>query len=270
MYPFRFDILGVLILMLTVAVGCAPDRRVRRTLPLPVGPAQGVYSDEAAGGVGATHRGFLQLRGPEGALQKVTWQKRSESIGKPNDGELLDGVLFPEVGPGWACKKGFAYGTDETVRILDWAFQDVFRRFPKTVPLVVGDISAEKGGKLKRHNSHQSGRDVDIGYYALDNRRLSGFAHMTEANFDAEKTWVLVENFLMTGYVRYIFMSYRLQELLYEDALASGWNSDDLEKIFQYPRGHRVRKGIIRHAKGHQDHFHIRFKCAASDRKCVN
>ena len=33
-----------------------------------------------------------------------------------------------------------------------------------------------------------------------------------------------------------------------------------LEALFQYPRGKGRAYGIIRHWKGHKDHFHVRFR----------
>ena len=249
---------------------CTTPVRQKRSMPLPTGVQPGDVppvpsNDSRYDGSG----GFLQLRDHTGAVRQVKWVKRSESLGKPNDGTLSGGVLFPMQGPGWIRKKGPAYGTDETVRLLDWAFQEVKSMYPDSVPIVVGDISSQWGGPLKKHNSHQSGRDVDIGYFTADNTGLRGFRKLTAATMDAEKTWALIERFLVTGYVRFIFISYVLQEPLYEEALASGWSPEELERIFQYPRGHRTRKGIIRHAKGHQDHFHIRFKCPASDKRCI-
>ena len=92
---------------------------------------------------------------------------------------------------------------------------------------------------------------------------------MTEATLDAEKSWALIEAFIMTGYTQYIFMSYKIQEPLYHEALEVGWSEEALGPIFQYPRGPSVRRGLIRHASGHQDHFHIRFKCPPLDSQCI-
>jgi murein endopeptidase len=239
-------------------------------MPLPTGDRASLHGSRHSQQQGYEGQGgFLQLRDHTGAIRQVKWVKRSESLGKPNDGTLTGGVLFPMQGPGWIRKKGPAYGTDETLRLLDWAFQEVRSIYPGSAPIVVGDISGQWGGPLKKHNSHQSGRDVDIGYFAADNEPLREFRKLTADTMDVEKTWALVERFLVTGYVRFIFISYVLQEPLYEEALACGWSPEELERIFQYPRGHRTRKGIIRHAKGHQDHFHLRFKCPASDAQCV-
>ena len=57
----------------------------------------------------------------------------------------------------------------------------------------------------------------------------------------------------------YLFVDYELQHLLYEEARAMGATEVQLERWFQYPYGRRAARGIIRHWKGHDDHFHVRF-----------
>jgi murein endopeptidase len=160
-------------------------------------------------------------------------------------------------------------GTNEGIALLLASIEDVRARYPGTVPIRIGDLSREDGGRLRPHKSHQSGRDVDIGYYARGNRALRRFEKMTAETIDASKTWHFVERLLLTGQVQYIFMSYRIQEVLYLTALDSGWGEQDLRGIFQYPRGHQAKRGVIRHAKGHQDHLHVRFRCPASDTDCT-
>ncbi len=175
---------------------------------------------------------------------------------------------MPPSGLGWRCKSRNNYGTAETVAILRWAFAQVARRFPGTVPVVVGDLSRRGGGRLRPHHSHRSGRDVDIGYYARDNRPLRGFERMSEETLDADKTWYLLERLLASGQVEYIFVDYELQGALYDAARRAGWPQAALAGIFQFPRGSSVRRGIIRHARGHDDHFHVRFRCPEGDGAC--
>jgi len=263
-------IIPIILLLAASLLACTGPEKQRKRMPVPIGQQPEVLDDAPRlNPTGNEHQGFLQVRDSDGRIRQITWSKYSESVGKPNDGVLKGGIEFPDSGPGWKRKRGPAFGTDETVRLLDWAFQEMSREFPGTTPVVVGDISGEHGGPLKKHNSHQSGRDIDIGYYAKGNKPMRGFVKMTQGTFDAEKTWALVERFVVSGYVRFIFMSYVLQELLYQEALDSGWSKEELSHIFQYPRGHKIRKGLIRHARGHQDHFHLRLKCPVSDHRCV-
>ena len=128
-----------------LGVGCSTPRVAKRTLPLPSGQQVTKSTPTPSRSVEAGHA-YLHLRDVDGTIREIAWKKRSESVGRPNDGELEDGIEFPMEGPAWRRKKGFAFGTDETVRILAWAFEGIERQFPGTVPVVVGDISSEEGG----------------------------------------------------------------------------------------------------------------------------
>ncbi|MCX5745771.1 MAG: murein endopeptidase, partial [Proteobacteria bacterium] len=57
----------------------------------------------------------------------------------------------------------------------------------------------------------------------------------------------------------YIFVQLRLQQPLYEYAKKTGTSKAVLDHLFQFPRGRRNKRGIIRHERGHDDHFHVRF-----------
>ena len=79
-------------------------------------------------------------------------------------------------------------------------------------------------------DAHQHGRDVDMGYV------LKGeladeikFRSANEGNLDVRRTWALIKSFLDTGEVRYIFMDYSLQKLVYEYARAHGVGAATLE-----------------------------------------
>ncbi len=43
---------------------------------------------------------------------------------------------------------------------------------------------------------------------------------------------------------------------------------EELAALFQYPHGRHNKVGIIRHAHGHADHFHVRFACDPLDELC--
>ena len=212
---------------------------------------------------------MIHVRARDGAWESRCFRKTSRSVGRPNGGRLKGGEVLPKSGPGWIQKGRNAEGTNESIALLLASIEDVQARYPGTVPVYVGDLSRAGGGSIPPHKSHQSGRDIDVGYYARGNKALRSFRKMTEDTLDAGKTWHLVERLLLTGQVQYIFMSYRIQEVLYMTALDSGWREQDLLGIFQYPRGHKTKRGVIRHARGHQDHFHLRFRCPAGDSDCI-
>jgi len=193
----------------------------------------------------------------------------SESVGKPNHGRLSGGRLLEVDGRGFIRKNDKApYATDETIAIIRWACQRVVSMYPGTVPLVIGDLSARRGGRLKPHASHQSGRDADIGYFFKDNEVVKRFKDATPNNLDVEKTWTFLELLLSTHRVEFLFIDRRLQPLLYEEARARGWTEEELGQLFEAPVGERHKHGIIRHLKGHKHHLHVRFRCDKSDPRC--
>ncbi len=193
----------------------------------------------------------------------------SHSIGKASRGSLSHGRLLPKKGVGYRRKNDKApYGTDESVAIVQWACQEMTRLYPGTVPVVVGDLSTEAGGKLRPHSSHQSGRDVDLGYYFTDNRPVGHFMTATSENLDVEKTWTFFELLLSTQKVQYLFVDYRIQRYLFREAERRGWQKNELSRLFEAPLGARKKGGIIRHIRGHRHHFHVRFNCPEGDREC--
>jgi len=189
----------------------------------------------------------------------------SRSPGKATAGRLENGCLFPKRGPGWVRRNKAGWGTDRTVAILQWALAEVVQLHRGTVPVVVGALSRENGGRLRPHRSHRSGRDVDIGYFASNNEALPHFRRMHSGNIDIEKTWTLIGALLHTGLVHYIFVDYNLQALMVRHLEDEGVDARTLHKVFQYPAGRSARRGIIRHARGHADHLHVRFRCIPED-----
>lgn len=193
---------------------------------------------------------------------------RSQSVGTPNRGRLYNGVPM-ESTPGIRVRSvSNAYGTQRVVNLLKAAGADVKARWPETPHLVVGDISYRHGGRIKKHKSHQSGRDIDVSFYHRGDVQLPDFRPMHEDNFDAAKNWHIFKTLIDTGSVQYIFIDYTLQKPLYEYARAIGYTEAELANILQYPRGLQASHGIIRHVRGHDDHWHIRFKCDDTATRC--
>ena len=90
------------------------------------------------------------------------------SIGTPDAGLLLNPVPFAP-GPFWTVRDpSESWGTEETIDFIVTAIETVEERHPGSPHVVIGDISRPGGGgRLNRHRSHQTGRDVDIGLYFL-------------------------------------------------------------------------------------------------------
>ncbi len=153
-----------------------------------------------------------------------------------------------------------AYGTSKTIRLLGRVVKQYKRRHAKGPKVLIGNISAKGGGKLHPHLSHRRGVDIDVGYVLKGAAgKKTRFSGVNSSNFDTAKTWSLVKAFLDTKEVRYIFMDYAHQKTLYEYAKSKGVSDDELDELFQYPRGRGRSYGIIRHWRSHKNHFHVRF-----------
>src|SRR5690606_22265643 len=62
-----------------------------------------------------------------------------------------------------------AYGHPALVLMLRRSAADIAKAAPNSV-MLVGDLSAENGGPISKHRSHQSGRDADVGFYVRDSK----------------------------------------------------------------------------------------------------
>ena len=73
-----------------------------------------------------------------------------------------------------------------------------------------------------------------------------------------------------TAAIQVIYIDYELQKLLYEFAADSGFLSlEHLARWMEYPDGPGAPGRLIRHASGHVNHIHIRFRCDVGDESCV-
>jgi murein endopeptidase len=227
------------------------------------------HSDKAPGSPSKSVTLPPLKRAPERHWEQYLDGQSTQSIGKPNHGYLRNGRFLPRTGPGFQRKNDKApYGTDEAVAIILWVCERMTELYPGTVPVVVGNLSKEGGGKLRPHASHQAGRDADLGYYFADNESVRHFKDANRNNLDVEKSWSLIELLLSTERVEYLFIDRSLQSLFYDEALQRGWAEEELRALFEAPVGEYKRHGIIRHSKGHRHHLHVRFKCAKNDDRC--
>lgn len=155
-----------------------------------------------------------------------------------------------------------AWGTPRVVELLLELAAAHRLRFPDAPPLVVGDLSRERGGRLLPHRSHRHGRDVDVRLPQRGRREL----RLLEASLrtlDLERTWFLIERLVRSGEVEYIFLDRRLQRALRRHARSASpplASDDELSELFQYPRSPKRWIGIVRHEPGHSSHLHVRFR----------
>ncbi|HVU00117.1 MAG TPA: penicillin-insensitive murein endopeptidase [Polyangiaceae bacterium] len=180
------------------------------------------------------------------------------SIGSPARGALRNGVQMPE-GPLWhVVEPARSYGAPEAIASIGRAIETVARELPGGPVLYVGQLSAEHGGYLRPHRSHQSGRDVDLGYYYQGG--TGWYARANAKNLDRPRTWALVRALASDPNVEAIFIDRSVQLLLREYALSQGVDRTELdEKIFEGTK--RGRPTLVRHEWGHLTHLHVRFRC---------
>lgn len=177
------------------------------------------------------------------------------SLGLPNRGRLLNGVQMPK-GDHWSLTDpGHCWGTQETVDNIAVAINAVNKAFENTPKLYIGHISAQHGGRLKPHKSHQAGRDVDLGYYYADG--AGWYTTATAENLDKPRTWALVKAFIRETPVEMIFIDTSVQRVLKDYAASIGEDKKWLDEVFQV--GSKSPTPIIRHVKGHASHIHVRF-----------
>jgi penicillin-insensitive murein endopeptidase len=180
----------------------------------------------------------------------------SISLGRPNAGGLLNGVPMP-AGERWEVVDATrAFATRETVAYLVAAIDKVHRQFPESHPLYIGHMSRERGGPMRPHRSHQSGRDVDISYYYRPDK-AEWYRPATEGTLDLARSWAFVRALVTETDVEYVFINTSVQRLLKEYALSIGEDPGWLNEIFQYRSRHP--EPIVRNAWGHRTHMHVRF-----------
>jgi murein endopeptidase len=176
------------------------------------------------------------------------------SIGKPSAGLLFNAVTMPS-GDAWSLvDPSHAFGTDETVAYLENAISSVAKEYSSSPKLMIGHISARTGGYLKPHLSHQSGRDVDLGYYYLGGSRW--YQRVSAQNLDLDRTWALVRAIVTETDVEMLLIDRSVQDLLVEHAEKIGEDKEWVRLIFH---GKGSVPPIVRHAPGHATHFHARF-----------
>lgn len=207
-----------------------------------------------------------------------------ESRGHPSMGRLLHGVQLPENPSLYIIRRPeVAYGSSQTIRTLQLAIAKFRANSEYDGPLVISDMSQRRGGKFAPHDSHQSGRDVDI-WLPLRAELVDAYLEaragdpadgtLNDWNLGARRpsdidwsaTLALVKAFARTAEVRYIFLSRRQQRRLYRTARDEGLPDAVLSELIEFPQ--RDRRALIRHAPRHGMHMHVRFRCGSDEPRC--
>lgn len=229
-------------------------------------------SDEAADEV--TTEGAPEMNGPQGAASDGSllysadlsdgdlaelWKADSASIGTVSvgfteAGRLINGVQMPP-GPDWhVVAPDNAWGTRETIDGLIAAATAVHEQFPSCGPLRINHIGKKDGGYLRPHQSHQSGRDVDVGFFYRDPASLYRPSRARETLIDPAENFALLKAVVMQTDVQMVLVDRRVQKVLFDWALKNGEDRDWLNSLFN-----AGMNSVVQHARGHRDHFHVRF-----------
>jgi penicillin-insensitive murein endopeptidase len=203
------------------------------------------------------------------------------SVGMPYNGVQTSPAELPPSGNGFVRfrPKGPNYwGNPRLVRAVSDASANVAGQLPGGAPLVIGDFSARPGGKILGHNSHRSGRDVDLLFYVTTPSgapvRSPGFVSFGAdgiaqvhgelpprfLRFDVEREWLLVKELLSSPEigVQFMFISRDIEALLIDYARAKG---EAIELIW------RAETVLLEPGDStpHDDHIHLRIACSPEE-----
>ena len=175
----------------------------------------------------------------------------SISIGYVEEGRMINAMPFP-AGEAWTVVvPESCWTTQETADAITGAARQVRAWYPEGAPVRVGQVSGPEGGYLPPHVSHQNGRDIDVGlfYPGPEPYRIKE----REKVMDVPMNWAFAKAILMNGDVQFILLDKRVQQVLYDYALAHGENKQWLDSLF-----HAGPRSVFFHARKHRDHFHVR------------
>ncbi|HEY4107091.1 MAG TPA: penicillin-insensitive murein endopeptidase [Polyangiaceae bacterium] len=203
----------------------------------------------------------------------------SGTVGVPNHGVLTEAEELPVRGEGFVRYRPLGthyFGRPRLVHALEKAAADVARKAPGGAPLFVGDLSAKTGGRIPGHDSHRSGRDVDLlflvetpsgvpisspGFVRFES---DGLALVQEKNeyirLDIDREWLLLRSLLTSPEigVQFMFVHRDLEALLIDHARALGeppeliWHA---ETVMLQPSD----------SLPHDDHVHLRIACSPEE-----
>lgn len=241
----------------------------------PAAPSAEAHEDAPPPDAASPEHVVLDQRALAALSPSVSEPTGGQSLGLPWRGRLQAASRLP-AGDGYLVRRPHrAFGTETTIAHVQRALAVVRERFPELHEIAIGDLSAEHGGPISDHRSHQSGRDIDLGL--LFTTKPAGyptsFVVGTEENLHGAANWALLsalaDTSALDGGASMIFLDYEVQGVLYRWAQSEGIDAEVLEKVFQYPRGKRASVGLVRHAANHADHFHVRFACSSADAECL-
>ncbi len=177
------------------------------------------------------------------------------------DGRLLFGRRMGPTEGVWMRTKD-TFTVPDVPRALRKIAKVIREKHPGGPDMMIGDISKRGGGRFPPHHSHRSGRDVDLRYYLKEIKAGDHKYHfVTRFNFDVERMWTFLDVVVQEDMADLIYIDFRHQKLLWKYARKEKKiPSKDLLPILSYPRARNHPDALVKHARGHHNHIHIRFK----------
>jgi len=165
--------------------------------------------------------------------------------------------------------RGQNYGTTDVMKALTGLANYMKAKYPSSERTQVGDISAEDGGKIPRHASHQNGLDADVVYYRVNELSQSPqYPEWAEdfvikgkltKNFHIERNWEAMKYLVHNHDMGRIFVDSVIKKVLCDYANQKGELESETEVLRRLRREDRV----------HMHHFHFRLKCPPGSPECV-
>ena len=201
------------------------------------------------------------------------------TVGVPNQGVQTDPEELPVRGEGFVRYRPLSahyFGRPRLVHALEAAAASVARNAPGGAPLFIGDLSAKTGGRIPGHDSHRTGRDVDLLFFVMTPSGVpvpsAGFVRIEGdglalppgsqdyLRLDVDREWLLLRALLTSPEigVQFMFVCHEIEALLIDHARALG-ETDELvsraETVMLQPSD----------SLRHDDHVHMRIACAPDE-----
>ena len=201
------------------------------------------------------------------------------SVGVPNRGVLTESEELPVRGEGFVRyrpQSAHYFGRPRLVQALQSAAKSLARGLPGGAPLSIGDLSAQTGGRIPGHDSHRSGRDVDLlflvttpagtptpspGFVRFEGDGLARVQGPGKyVRLDVEREWFLIRTLLSAPDlgIQFLFVCHEIEALLIDHARAIGepdaliWHA---ETVMLEPSD----------SLRHDDHVHLRIACSPEE-----
>jgi penicillin-insensitive murein DD-endopeptidase len=215
---------------------------------------------------------------PSGCEEASPRRTDSVSQGTPTAGRLSDSKFLTESDylrhvDSQSCN---FWGTDELTSMIDRVARRVALEYPGA-RLTVGELSQREGGDIHGHSSHENGRDVDLGFYYVDEdglpyeptrlvdvrRDKTARVDGKTLTFDVARNWKVVETLLEDDSdLNIILVNTRIRRWLLDHARETGV-SNELRH-----RASVVLRVPKRGEHPHLNHFHTRIFCPEGDSQC--